>query len=92
MHFKRFALLTFFGGLHDHRSTNNRIKHIVLITKYYIHKSRWVGENPQYIWIGYQVNQDSSGNQKNVIQGQRPDMTKQTHNREHKIIKIIHTR
>ena len=32
-----------------------------------------------------------SGNQKNVIQGQRSDMENR-HNKEHKVTKIIHTK
>ena len=38
-----------------------------------------------------QGNQNSSGNQKNVIQGQRPDMKKVMHNKEHKVNKISRT-
>ena len=40
------------------------------------------------MWMSYQENQDSSGNRKNVIQGQRPDMVK--HDKERKATKIIH--
>ena len=40
-----------------------------------------------------QGNQDSSGNQTNVIQSQIPDIKKTNeHNKEHKITKIIHTK
>ena len=39
-----------------------------------------------------QGNQDFSGNQKTVILGQRPDMEKDKHNKEHKINKIINTK
>ena len=40
-----------------------------------------------------QGNQDSSGNQKNAIQGQRQDRKKKdTHNKEHKTTKIICTK
>ena len=35
-----------------------------------------------------QGNQGYNGNQKNAIQGQRPDI----HNTEHKVTKIIHTK
>ena len=38
-----------------------------------------------------QGNQSYSGNQKNAIQGQRPDM-ENIHNKEHKVTKIIHTK
>ena len=45
------------------------------------------------IWKSNQGNQDSSGNQKNVIQGQRPDMkNRQKHNKEHKVTKLIQTK
>ena len=38
-----------------------------------------------------QGNQDSSGNQKNVIKGQRPDIENRQA-QEHKVTKIIHTK
>ena len=37
-------------------------------------------------------NQDSTRNQKNVIQGQRLDMENRHTQQKHKIIKIIHTK
>ena len=40
----------------------------------------------------YQGNQDSSGNHKNVIQGQRPDMETGKHNKENKVTQFIHTK
>ena len=38
-----------------------------------------------------QGNQGYNGYQKNVIQGQRPDMETDIHNKEHKVTKIIRT-
>ena len=43
------------------------------------------------VWESNQGNQDSSGNQKNATQGQRPDMENK-HNKEQKVTKIIHTK
>ena len=39
-----------------------------------------------------QGSQDSSGNQKNVIQGQTLDMENRKTQQEHKVTKIIHTK
>ena len=39
-----------------------------------------------------QGNQGYSGNQNNVIQGQRPDIENRHTQQEHKVTKIIHTK
>ena len=40
----------------------------------------------------YQGKLGYSGNQKNVVKGQRPDMETDTHNKQHEVTKIIHTK